>query len=72
VAGCLEAAGQAPEPILAAATGEGAKERLRARTDEAVRRGVFGAPTFLSGDELFWGNDRLADALRWHRAHAGA
>jgi 2-hydroxychromene-2-carboxylate isomerase len=35
------------------------KERLRATTDEAVRRGVFGAPTFFVGDEMFWGNDRL-------------
>jgi 2-hydroxychromene-2-carboxylate isomerase len=35
------------------------KERLRANTDEAVARGAFGAPTFVVGDELFWGNDRL-------------
>jgi 2-hydroxychromene-2-carboxylate isomerase len=35
------------------------KEQLRAYTDEAVTRGAFGAPTFVVGDELYWGNDRL-------------
>jgi len=35
------------------------KEQLRLNTEEAVRRGVFGAPTFFVGDEMFWGNDRL-------------
>ena len=72
VARCVAEVGQRPEPILEAAGSEDAKQRLRARTDEAVRRGVFGAPTFAVGDELFWGNDRLADALRWHRDHPGA
>jgi len=35
------------------------KGQLRANTEEAVRRGVFGAPTFFVGEEMFWGNDRL-------------
>ncbi|MGH7863911.1 MAG: 2-hydroxychromene-2-carboxylate isomerase [Candidatus Binataceae bacterium] len=35
------------------------KDKLRAITDEAIRRGVFGAPTFFVGDAMFWGNDRL-------------
>ncbi len=35
------------------------KEQLRLNTEEAVRRGVFGAPTFFVGEEMFWGNDRL-------------
>jgi 2-hydroxychromene-2-carboxylate isomerase len=35
------------------------KERLKANTDEAIARGVFGAPTFFVGDQMFWGNDRL-------------
>ncbi|CAN5881356.1 2-hydroxychromene-2-carboxylate isomerase [soil metagenome] len=39
--------------------------RLRAQTEEAARRGIFGAPTFVVGDELFWGNDRLEDAIAW-------
>lgn len=43
------------------------KERLKAQTEEAVARGIFGAPSFLVGDELFWGNDRLEAALAWAR-----
>jgi len=35
------------------------KERLRAVTEEAVNRGVFGAPTFFVGEAMFWGCDRL-------------
>jgi 2-hydroxychromene-2-carboxylate isomerase len=39
---------------------------LRSETEEAERRGVFGAPTFITADgELFWGNDRLERALLW-------
>jgi 2-hydroxychromene-2-carboxylate isomerase len=41
---------------------------LRHETQEAMRRGVFGAPTFSVGDELFWGNDRLERALAWAMA----
>lgn len=43
------------------------KERLKAQTEEAVARGIFGAPSFLVGGELFWGNDRLEAALAWAR-----
>ncbi len=35
------------------------KDQLRKETDELVRRGGFGAPTFFIGDRMFWGNDRL-------------
>ena len=42
------------------------KLRLRAATEEAQRLGVYGAPSFVTaGGELFWGNDRLKQALRW-------
>ena len=41
------------------------KERLRAQTEEAKQRGIFGAPSFTVGKELFWGNDRLGTALAW-------
>lgn len=44
-----------------------AKDMLRARTDEAKRRGVFGAPSFFVKDELFWGGDRLDQALEMAR-----
>lgn len=35
------------------------KEQLKANTDEAVRRGAFGSPTFFLGDDMYFGNDRL-------------
>ena len=34
-------------------------ETLQRNTDEALRRGVFGAPSYVVGDEIFWGEDRL-------------
>jgi 2-hydroxychromene-2-carboxylate isomerase len=49
--------------ILREAQAEPTKTRLREQTDEARTRGVFGAPTFFVGSEMFWGNDRLDDAL---------
>ena len=56
----------APEPVLAAAQSDHTKMRLRNQTEEAQRRGIFGAPTFITADgELFWGNDRLERALAW-------
>ena len=51
--------GRDPEEVLESATTGEAKEALKSATDEAVERGVFGAPTFFVGDEMFWGNDRL-------------
>jgi len=51
--------------VLERATSNDTKERLRQRSDEAVARGIFGAPTFLIGNELYWGNDRLEDALAY-------
>jgi 2-hydroxychromene-2-carboxylate isomerase len=56
--------------VLAAAQAPDNKDRLRRQTEEAVAHGIFGAPTFVSRGELFWGNDRLEDALGWHLAHA--
>lgn len=53
--------------LLAAIETPAVKDRLRAYTDEATARGAFGAPAFVVGTELFWGNDRLhfvEDALR--------
>jgi 2-hydroxychromene-2-carboxylate isomerase len=49
--------------ILEAASTQPVKDRLRAHTDEAIRIGIFGAPTFVVGEELFWGQDRMDDAL---------
>jgi 2-hydroxychromene-2-carboxylate isomerase len=51
--------------LLAAAQTPENKERLRRRTEEAWEAGLFGAPTFVVGGELFWGHDRLDDAFDW-------
>jgi 2-hydroxychromene-2-carboxylate isomerase len=51
--------GADPDEVLAGASAPEAKEALKAATGEAVGRGVFGAPAFFVGDEMFWGNDRL-------------
>jgi 2-hydroxychromene-2-carboxylate isomerase len=72
VSTCLTQAGTDAAAALATAGSDDAKARLRARGDEAVARGVFGAPTFAVGDELFWGNDRLDEALAWAAANRGA
>lgn len=49
--------------IILEAQGEGNKLALRRQTEEARRRGIFGAPTFFAGEEMFWGDDRLEDAI---------
>jgi 2-hydroxychromene-2-carboxylate isomerase len=53
------------DAVLARAQSDAIKQELRATTEEAQRLGIFGAPSFVAGGELFWGNDRLEQALRW-------
>lgn len=65
LAEALEACGVVAQPWLDRAEQTETKLRLRALTDEARARGLFGAPSFLVGDELFWGDDRLEDAVAW-------
>jgi len=63
VAEVLAQLGLPAQPLVEAALSEANKLRLRAQTEEAAARGIFGAPTFFVGDEMFWGNDRLDDTL---------
>ena len=73
--GLLRQAGAAADEagaaeLLERATSQGTKDLLRSETDRAWSLGIFGAPTFVVGGELFWGNDRLEEALDWYtRAH---
>ncbi len=53
------------EATIAAANTPENKERLKKQTDEAISLGIFGAPSFTVNDELFWGNDRLEEAVKW-------
>jgi 2-hydroxychromene-2-carboxylate isomerase len=56
-----------PDSLLARARSDETKHALRARTEAAVARGIFGAPSFVAGDELFWGDDRLEEAMAWSK-----
>ncbi len=49
--------------LIESAQADDNKQRLRRHTDEAWELGIFGAPMFVTGGEMFWGNDRLEDAL---------
>ena len=63
----LAAAGLPAKELLEGTQDPVVKQRLIANTEEAVARGVFGAPSFFVGDDLFWGQDRfehLAEALK--------
>jgi 2-hydroxychromene-2-carboxylate isomerase len=57
-----------PESLLAAANSEPNKAALKAQTERAMKLGLFGAPSFTVGEELFWGNDRLEQALVFARS----
>ena len=59
----LKELGLSAGTILDQAQAEPMKQRLRDQTEQARCRGIFGAPTFFVGTEMFWGNDRLDDAL---------
>jgi 2-hydroxychromene-2-carboxylate isomerase len=70
VEACLASAGADPAATLAEAQTPTSKDRLRQQTERAVALGIFGAPSFVVGEELFWGNDRLEDALDHASVHA--
>jgi 2-hydroxychromene-2-carboxylate isomerase len=55
----LVAAGIDVSALLPLTEDQSVKDELRINTEEAVRRGTFGAPTFFVGDEMFFGQDRL-------------
>lgn len=61
----LAAEGQDASALLARASSPAAKDLLRAQTAEASRLGIFGAPDFVVAGELFFGQDRMDDAVAW-------
>lgn len=65
IASLLESLGEEPGRIISTALSQDNRGRLRLATEEAAGKGIFGAPSFLAGEELFWGDDRLEDALEW-------
>jgi 2-hydroxychromene-2-carboxylate isomerase len=62
---CLSRCGENAVSVIKEATLPKSKEILREQTIEASKRGIFGAPSFYAGNELFWGNDRLERAIKW-------
>lgn len=66
IAGLLARLGEDADAVIARAEGEENKAALRASVEEAIALGVFGSPSFVAQDgEIFWGNDRLEQALDW-------
>ena len=59
--------GREPESVLALANAPDTTAALIAETEAAKKLGIFGSPTFVVGRELFWSDDRLEDAISWHR-----
>lgn len=67
VGAVLQSAGFDPQALLALTQDAEVKERLKTVTQQAIDRGVFGAPTFFVGTQMFWGQDRIdfvKEALR--------
>ncbi len=64
----LREAGQDPQRVLTLAQSSEIERAYQAATDEARALGIFGAPTFAVNGELFWGDDRLEDAVTWSKA----
>jgi 2-hydroxychromene-2-carboxylate isomerase len=61
----LVTAGQEPEAAINKAKSPEIKDGLKRNTEEAQLLGLFGSPSFLVNGELFWGDDRLEQALAW-------
>ncbi|MCP1650313.1 2-hydroxychromene-2-carboxylate isomerase [Pseudomonas nitroreducens] len=55
----LAEAGFDPQALLALTAEQAVKDALKANTEAAIKRGMFGAPTFFVGNEMFFGQDRL-------------
>jgi 2-hydroxychromene-2-carboxylate isomerase len=65
LSGLLAELGVEPGPILVRAVSPEVRAQLRANTTEAMQIGIFGAPSFVVSGELFFGQDRLEDAVEW-------
>ena len=61
----LREIGQDSELILELAVGEETGEVYSCQTEPAQSKGIFGSPSFIVDGELFWGDDRLEDAVSW-------
>ena len=55
----LKQSGFSVEDIMSMVQSDVVKQKLITETEQAIQRGLFGAPTFFVGDEMYWGQDRL-------------
>ena len=55
----LKPSGFSVEDIMSMVQSDVVKQKLITETEQAIQRGIFGAPTFFVGDEMYWGQDRL-------------
>ena len=67
----LAGLGKDPEPIIARAESQDIRDRYDAETAHARDLGIFGAPSFVWDGEIFWGDDRLEDAIDWAKTRTG-
>lgn len=67
---CLAKLGVDPDHAITIACSDTGKRMLKEETDRAISLGIFGAPTFIVDGELFWGNDRIDDAIHWCKSNA--
>jgi 2-hydroxychromene-2-carboxylate isomerase len=68
----LSSLGKPPAPIVARAKSADGERLLKTATDDARKLGIFGAPTFAVGTEIFWGDDRLEEALGFASSQSDA
>ena len=65
----LERLGKNPSEVIANANSPEVRDRYAQETEIARSLGIFGSPTFVYESELFWGDDRLEDAVDWCKSH---
>ena len=67
--GILQKLDHEPAAVIARANSEEIREKYAVETEVARSLGIFGSPTFVYGTEIFWGDDRLDDAIDWCNSH---
>jgi 2-hydroxychromene-2-carboxylate isomerase len=69
VSAVLERLNRNPAEDIARANSQEIRSKYAAETEVARSLGIFGSPTFAYGSEIFWGDDRLEDAIDWCKSH---
>jgi 2-hydroxychromene-2-carboxylate isomerase len=65
----IESLGMNAHDVVSRADSQEIRDKYAAETELARSLGVFGSPSFVYGNEIFWGDDRLEDAVDWCRSH---